>query len=101
MASDKVGYVKTDALSGGLTRPPMVFGVTYTYVMLNMMISMIYFVMRSDFKVVIITAGLHGIAYVICLKEPLMIELFINKQAHFMKCRNKIHFNYKNSYDFF
>ena len=101
MAENKVGYLKTDALFGGLTRPPTIFGVTYTYVLLNMMISMIYFVMRSDFKVVLITAGIHGIAYVVCLKEPLMIEMFINKQANFMKCRNKMFYNNKNSYDFF
>ena len=97
----KTGYVKVDTLYAGLTRQPMVFGVTYTYVLMNMMISMIYFVMRSDFKVVILAFGLHGIAYVICKKEPLLIELFINKQANFSKCKNKAHFNYKNSYDFY
>jgi type IV secretion system protein VirB3 len=97
----KTGYVTIDLLFGGLTRPPMVFGVTYTYVLVNMMISMIYFVMRSDFKVVIIAAGIHGIAYVVCLNEPLLIEMFINKQANFMKCKNRLHFNNKNSYDFY
>jgi type IV secretion system protein VirB3 len=97
----KTGYVTTDLLFGGLTRPPMVFGVTYTYVLVNMMISMIYFVMRSDFKVVILALGIHGIAYAICLKEPLLIELFINKQANFSKCRNKLQFNNKSSYDFY
>ena len=97
----KTGYVTTDLLFGVLTRPPMVFGVTYTYVLVNMMISMIYFVMRSDFKVVILALGIHGIAYAICLKEPLLIELFINKQANFSKCRNKLQFNNKSSYDFY
>lgn len=97
----KTGYVTVDQLFGGLTRPPTVFGVTYTYVMFNMMISMLYFVMRSDFKVVIIALGIHGIAYVICKREPLLIELFVNKQANFSKCKNKSHFNYKNSYDFY
>ncbi len=97
----KTGYVTVDLLFGGLTRLPTIFGVTYTYVLVNMMVSLIYFVMRSDFKVVIISAGIHGIAYVICLKEPLLIELFINKQANFTKCKNKVHFNYKNSYDFY
>ncbi len=97
----KTGFVQVDMLFGGLTRPPTVFGVTYTYVLVNMMISMVYFVMRSDFKVVIIALAIHGIAYLVCKKEPLLIELFINKQANFSKCRNKAHFNYKNSYDFY
>lgn len=97
----KTGYVSADLLFGGLTRPPMVFGVTYTYVLVNMMISMIYFVMRSDFKVVLLAGAIHGIAYAICLKEPLLIELFINKQANFSKCKNKTSFNNKNSYDFY
>jgi type IV secretion system protein VirB3 len=79
----------------------MVFGVTYTYALVNMMISMVYFVMLSDFKVVLIAGGIHGIAYAICLNEPLLIELFINKQANFSKCKNKAHFNSKSSYDFY
>lgn len=101
MSEKKVGYVTVDPLFAGLTRPPMVFGVTYTYVMVNMMISMIYFVMRSDFKVVLIAGGIHAIAYTVCLNEPLLIEMFINKQANFSKCRNKTAFNNKNSYDFY
>lgn len=101
MSERRVGYVASDLLFGGLTRPPMVFGVTYTYVLVNMMISMIYFVMRSDFKVVLVAGAIHGIAYVICLKEPLLIELFINKKANFSKCKNTKHFNNKNSYDFY
>ncbi|MFT4968001.1 MAG: type IV secretion system protein VirB3 [Candidatus Deianiraeaceae bacterium] len=99
--SNKVGYVKLDLLFGGLTRVPMVFGVTYTYVMVNMMISMLYFVLRSDFKVVLIAGAIHGIAYSICLKEPLLIEMFINKQANFSKCKHKLIFNNKASYDFY
>lgn len=99
--SRKTGYVELDLLFGGLTRPPMVFGVTYTYVLVNMMISMIYFVMRSDFKVVLLAGAIHGVAYAICLKEPLLIELYINKQANFSKCKNKLHFSNKNSYDFY
>ena len=101
MSGKKVGYVDVDTLFAGLTRPPMVFGVTYTYVMVNMMISMIYFVMRSDFKVVLVAGSIHALAYTICLNEPLLIEMFINKQSNFMRCKNKTAFGSKNSYDFY
>jgi type IV secretion system protein VirB3 len=95
----KTGTLYTDQLFLGLTRPPMVFGVTYMYVVLNLLLSLMYFVLSSDFKVVIVSVAIHGIAYLICLREPLLIEIFIMKQSRFGRCPNKVHYNRKNSYD--
>jgi type IV secretory pathway VirB3-like protein len=44
---------------------------------------------------------LHGIAYVICLKEPLMIEIFLMKTGNFNQCYNKTFHGGINSYDVF
>ncbi len=97
----KTGYLKIDPLFAGLTRPPMIFGVTYMYVMMNMLGSMLYFVIMSDFKVILFTFAIHGLAYMICKHEPLLIEMFANRQARFTKCRNRSFYGHRNSYDFF
>ena len=101
MAKNKSGYVQIDPLFGGLTRPPMVFGVTYAYFALNILGSLVYFILRSDFKVILIAAFVHGIAYMVCLKEPLLIEMFMLRQAKFRRCRNRKVHGLRNSYDFY
>ncbi len=40
----------------------------------------------------------HAIAYMICAKEPLALDLIMMKGAKCTKCRNKAHFG-ANSYD--
>jgi type IV secretion system protein VirB3 len=93
------GYVRGDPLFVGLTRPPMIFGVTYMYFVMNLLGSMMYFVASSDFKVVIVAGFLHGTSYIICQKEPLLIDMFIMRQSNFMKCKNMSYHKYKSSYD--
>lgn len=99
MSKKNEGYLKSDSLFLGLTRPPMIFGVTYMYVVLNLILSLMYFVMTSDFKVVLIALAIHGIAYIVCLREPLLIEIFILRQRFFTKCKNRMYYKRKNSYD--
>lgn len=101
MSSSTTGYVHLDQLFVGLTRPPMIFGVTYMYVVMNAMMTLIYFVMSSDFKVVLVALFLHGVSYAICLKEPLLIEIFIMRQGKFRRCRNRMFHGFRNSYDCF
>ena len=55
--------LKNDSLFLGLTRQPMIFGVTYNYVFLNMFGSLMYFIVTSDFKVVVVSLAMHGISY--------------------------------------
>ena len=93
------GYLKSDLLFVGLTRPPMIFGVTYMYFVFNLLGSMLYFIATSDFKVVIVAGALHGISYLICQKEPLLIDMIMLRQAKFNKCKNLSYYKYKSSYD--
>lgn len=41
----------------------------------------------------------HGIAWLICLKEPRAIELFIAKTSKCNKCKNRFYYGGVNSYD--
>lgn len=93
------GYIRNDPLFVGLTRPPMIFGVTYMYFVVNLLVSMMYFVATSDFKVVVVAGAFHGFSYVICQKEPLLIDMFMLRQSKCNKCKNMSYHKYKSSYD--
>lgn len=95
------GKVKSDPLFLGLTRPPLIFGVSYMFAVLNIMVCLMYFVMSSDFKVVLFGIFFHGIGYLLALKEPLAIEILLAKTQKCNKCRNKVYHGSTNSYDMF
>ena len=92
--------IGSDPLFLGLTRPSMIFGVTYVFAGMNAVVSLMLFVLTTRFiYLLVMLPSLHGIAYLICLKEPLMLELVIMKTTNFMKCSNKTFYGGANSYD--
>ncbi|MBT4879214.1 MAG: type IV secretion system protein VirB3 [Alphaproteobacteria bacterium] len=90
--------VQSDPLFLGLTRPAMIFGVTFPFAALNGLSCLMYFILASDFLGFVAMPFIHGIAYMICAKEPLAIELLMIKSAKCSKCRNKSFYG-ANSYD--
>lgn len=94
------GRIEADPLFLGLTRPSMILGVTYIYAALNAVGSVMAFILTSNFiYLLVMMPTLHGIAYFICLKEPLMLELVIMKTSNFNVCPNKTFHGGVNSYD--
>ena len=91
------GVLKTDPLFVGLTRPTMIFGVSITYAMLNIMICCMYFINTSDFSIVILAAFVHAIGYLACFKEPRFMELYIIKLNKCNQCPNQSYYG-ANSY---
>lgn len=97
-----MGKIGVDPLFLGLTRPSMILGVTYVFAGMNALVSLMLFVMTSRFiYLLVMMPTLHGIAYLICLKEPLTLEMIIMKTSNFMKCRNRSFYGGLNSYDVF
>jgi type IV secretion system protein VirB3 len=93
------GEIGSDPLFVGLTRPPMFFGVSYKFAVLNGMISMLSFINTEKLMILFILMPIiHGIGYFICFKEPLFIELFMIKLQKCNQCANKF-FHGANSYD--
>lgn len=93
------GELEVDMLFLGLTRPSMLFGVSYTVVLANFFVCMMYFVLTSDFKGFGAMPIIHGIAYVLSEKEPLFLELFMIKQQKCNRCKNRLYHGLTNSYD--
>ncbi len=94
------GTVNTDALFLGLTRPPMLLGVSYTFAALNGIISLLAFVITNKFfYLLFLLPTTHMVAWFICLKEPRAIELFIARMSKCNVCRNRYYYGGTNSYD--
>ena len=99
------GSLSADPLFKGLTRPAMIFGVSYSFAMLNMMFNMIYFVnapsLSHKLLAIFLIATLHGIGYIACSKEPLFIELYRVKVSKCTFAWKNYNFHGANSYDVF
>lgn len=94
------GTIETDPLFLGLTRPPMLLGVSYTFAALNGITSLMAFVITEQFfYLFVLLPGLHMFAWFICLKEPRAIELFIARMSKCNVCRNRMQHSGTNSYD--
>ncbi len=78
----------------------MVLGVSYMYFVLNAAICIILFINFQSFKILFMVGpGVHLIGYIICLKEPRAMEMFILKMKKGMKCMNRNFHGGTNSYD--
>ena len=91
------GALNSDPLFIGLTRPPMIFGVSIKYAALNMIISMSLFIQSNSIWNLFVAFIIHMIGYVICFKEPRFIELLLNKSSRCSQCPNKSYYG-ANSY---
>jgi len=97
MASD-MGSVSADPLFVGLTRPTMIFGVSFKFFFLNFFVSLMSYINFPGLGVIGIAIGLHLFGYVICFKEPLFLELYLKRSQKCMKSTNKLYHG-ANSYD--
>lgn len=92
------GSVSTDPLFVGLTRPTMIFGVSFKFFFLNFFVAIVSYINAPGLKIMFVAVGLHLIGYVICFKEPLFLELYLKKGEKCTRCVNKS-FHGANSYD--
>lgn len=92
------GTLTADHLFVGLTRPPLLFGVSYTFALLNGFVCMIIYIMTSKFSYLVMMFPIHGLGYYLCSKEPLFIELFKVRAEKCSRCKNRFYHG-ANTYD--
>ncbi|AWD32931.1 Type IV secretory pathway, VirB3-like protein [Candidatus Fokinia solitaria] len=92
------GQIRADSLFLGLTRPTLLFGVSYVFAIVNVMLCFCLFAATHDFKFIFGIIPMHGVGYYFCSKEPLFIELFQVKVSKCMRSRNRMYHGC-NSYD--
>ena len=77
-----------DPIFAALTRPQMVFGVTYEYAVANLVISVDIFLLTKSFWVLPAAAIVHAIGYVMCIREPRFFTLNFVKASTCPRVRN-------------
>ncbi len=62
-----------------LTQPQMFAGVTYSYFIINMVMTTEIFLISRSFWAILAAGTIHAIGYVACLREPRIFDLWITK----------------------
>lgn len=68
-----------DPLFIGMTRPPMIGGVTFLYMGLNAFGSIMLFVITGNLLYMLVFIPFHAVGYAICLKDPQLLDVMFKK----------------------
>lgn len=77
-----------DMVFGALTRPQMFAGVTYSFFVLNGVVTAEMFLITKSFWALLAAVVIHAIGYVACLKEPRIFDLWLTKVSRCPRVRN-------------
>jgi type IV secretion system protein VirB3 len=73
--SNRNAGLVADPLFVGATRPAMVWGVTYSAVMLNGMCVMELFLLTKNLLILLIAAPVHGVCVLLCARDARFFDL--------------------------
>jgi type IV secretion system protein VirB3 len=73
--------LERDTVFGALARPQMFAGVSYSYFVLNLAITTEVFLITRSFWAILAAIAVHVIGYVLCLKEPRALDLWLLKAS--------------------
>ena len=73
--SDRNCGLTADPVFVGATRPSMIWGVTYSAVMLNAMAVMEFFLVTKNLLVLLIAIPVHGVGVLLCARDPRFFDL--------------------------
>ena len=77
-----------DPVFGALTRPQMFAGVTYSYFVLNAVVTIELFLITKSFWALVAALIMHTVGYFACLKEPRFFDLWLVKVSRCPRVRN-------------
>lgn len=69
----------SDPIFKALTRPQMVAGVTYSYAVLNLVVTIEGFILTKSFWTLLLPVVLHVAGVLACLEEPRLIDLWLGR----------------------
>jgi len=75
--SERNAGVVADPLFVGMTRPPMMGGVTYSAVMLNAVVVMELFLATKNLLTLLIAAPTHGVCMLLCARDARFFDLLL------------------------
>jgi type IV secretion system protein VirB3 len=69
--------VTRDPLFVGVTRPPMRWGVTYAALLLNLVITMEFFLLTKNLLTLGLALPVHGLSALLCARDPRIFDLLL------------------------
>ena len=75
-------------LFAALTRPQMLWGVTYPYFVANLIMTTEAFLLARTFSVIVLFGIVHALGYAACLSEPRRFDLLLTRIARARRTRN-------------
>lgn len=96
------GRLQADPLFQGLARPTTIMGVSYMYFVLNGLLTLLMFIHSQNFFAYILGIVNHGFGYMLCMREPRAVELWLLRMGKGSKnIYNRAFHYHTNSYDTF
>ena len=83
-----VAQLDRDPVFGALTRPQMFAGVTYSYFVLNAVVTVELFLITKSFWALLASLLIHAIGYFGCLKEPRFFDLWLVRVSRCPRVKN-------------
>jgi type IV secretion system protein VirB3 len=83
-----VAQLDRDIVFGALTRPQMFAGVTYSYFVLNAVLTVELFLISHSFWALIAAPFIHLAGYIGCLREPRFFDLWLVRASRCPRVKN-------------
>ena len=80
--------LSSDPIFAALTRPQMVGGVTYSFAIFNLIVTVEAFLITKSFWTLPIAIVVHLIGYLGCLRDPRFFDLWIIKVSRCPRVKN-------------
>jgi type IV secretion system protein VirB3 len=83
-----MAQLERDVVFGALTRPQMFAGVTYSFFVLNAVVTVELFLITHSFWTLLVAPVLHVAGYVACLREPRIFDLWLIRVSRCPRVKN-------------
>lgn len=80
--------LQTDPVFAALTRPQMLGGVTYSFAVLNLIVTVEVFLVTRSFWALALAVVLHLGGSLLCAREPRFLDLWILRASRCPRVRN-------------
>jgi len=81
--------VAVDPVFLGMTRPAMLLGVPYESAIFNFLLTTIAFVLTGNLLMFLMALPIHGVAYLLALKDPRIFGLLLARARSRKPCPNR------------
>jgi type IV secretion system protein VirB3 len=78
----------SDPIFSALTRPQMIGGVTYSFAVFNLIVTLEAFLITRSFWAFAFAGGVHLVGYVGCVREPRFFDLWITRLSRCPRVAN-------------